>query len=63
MSDTHFAENIEITYKDHHGYIRFVCDDYVTMCIGSNPDPLRDVCILIYRPDWKDIKLIKESTK
>ena len=63
MTEPAFAEGIEATYKEHQGYIQFVCDDYVTMCIGSNADPMRDVCILIYRSNWKDIKLMKESTK
>lgn len=63
MSEPAFAEGVYAIYKDHYGYIKFISHQYITLCINSNPDPLRDVCILIYKSDWKDVKLVKESTK
>lgn len=59
-----FAEGLEVQYKDHIGTIRFICDSYVTVCIAKFPeDRRRDVCILVYRNNFNDIKLLKESTK
>jgi hypothetical protein len=61
---TVFAEGIEGTYNGHTGRIRFTCDQYVTLCISEFPDQkVRDVCILIYRHEFDQIKLIKESEK
>jgi hypothetical protein len=61
---TTFAEGLLVQYKDHIGTIRFICDSYVTMCVSPFPDEKRrDVCILIYRDSFKEIKLFKESQK
>lgn len=58
-----FAEGVEAIYKDHRGHIKFVCSEYVTLCIHSNPDPMKDVCIVIHKCEWNKIHLIRESTK
>lgn len=42
----------EVSYKDHKGTIRFICDDYLTVCIHSNNNPMKDVCIVVYRNEW-----------
>lgn len=59
-----FAEGLIAQYKDHIGEIRFISENYLTLCINTFPDEkVRDVCILIYRDQYKHIKLIKESEK
>lgn len=59
-----FAEGLQVQYKSHFGTIRFICDSYVTVCVTNFPnDRRRDVCILVYREDFNQIKLLKESTK
>jgi hypothetical protein len=61
---TVFSNGVEATYNDHTGRIRFVCEQYVTLCISEFPnEKVRDVCILIYRHEFNKIKLIKESEK
>ena len=61
---TVFSEGIEATFKGHRGRIRFICDQYVTLCISEFPgQKVRDVCILIYRHEFNQIKLAKESEK
>lgn len=42
----------EVSYKSHVGTIRFVSEDYVTVCIHRHPDPMKDVCIVVYRNEW-----------
>lgn len=59
-----FTEGLVVQYKDNIGTIRFICDSYITVCVNNFPeDRRRDVCILVYRNNFKDIKLLKESTK
>lgn len=59
-----FSEGVVAQYKSHVGVIRFISENYITLCINTYPDEkVRDVCILIYRDEYKDIRLIKESEK
>jgi hypothetical protein len=61
---TEFVEGLVVQYKDHIGTIRFVCNSYLTLCISEFPEEKRrDVCILIYRGEFNQIKLLKESSK
>lgn len=54
---------LEVIYKDHMGIIRFVDDEYITVCISEFPDRSRDVCIVVYKKDFKHLRLLKESDK
>jgi hypothetical protein len=59
-----FAEGLLVQYKDHIGTIRFICDSYITVCVNKFPEERRrDVCILVYRSNLDQIKLLKESSK
>lgn len=59
-----FAEGLEVQYKNNIGTIRFICDSYITICISKFPNERRrDVCILVYRENFNQIKLLKESSK
>lgn len=59
-----FTEGLIVEYENYIGEIRFVGNSYVTLCVSVFPDQKqRDVCMLIYRDNFKKIKLLKESTK
>jgi len=57
------VEGLEVRYKDRIGYIRFVSDSYVTVCIQEHQDKSRDVCIVVYKEDFSKLQLLKESEK
>jgi hypothetical protein len=58
-----FCEGINVYYNGFFGTIRFVCSHYITVCIQSSDDKIRDVCLIVYPEDYKSIALAKESTK
>lgn len=57
------VSGLEVRYGDHIGIIRFVDEEYVTVCISEFVDKSRDVCIVVYKEDYKNLHLLKESTK
>lgn len=57
------VEGLEVRYKDHIGYIRFVGDSYATVCIQEHQDKSKDVCIVVYKEDFPKLQLLKESEK
>jgi len=60
---TLFAEGIIVQYKHWVGEVRFVCDEYISVCVSIGNNRANDVCVLVYRTDWNDVKLPKESEK
>lgn len=58
-----FMEGLDVKYKNHVGTIRFICDSYLTLCIQEHDEKVRNVCILIYRDEWNQIKLLNEDEK
>jgi hypothetical protein len=59
-----FTEGLVVQYKEHIGTIRFICNSYLTLCISEFPEEKRrDVCILIYRGEFDQIKLLEEIQK
>lgn len=49
MIDTHvFQENEYVRYKHLEGYINFITDDYITICISKGNHRSHDVCVLVY---------------
>ena len=59
-----FSEGLEVYYKHQYGIIRFVCDEYITVCVRNFPrERVKDVCIVVHPENYKYIELIKESTK
>jgi hypothetical protein len=60
---TTFYKGLEVKYNDHVGFVDFMCDQYITICLRQLDHRSRDVCILIYSPHWKDVKLLKQSDK
>lgn len=57
------TKDLVVRYQEYIGKIRFVCNSYVTLCIEEYDEKRRDVCILIYRDQWNQISLLKESEK
>lgn len=53
-----FAEGLEVKYKNVTGTIRFLCDSYLTICIHTHVNPMKDVCIVVYKNEWDDIELV-----
>lgn len=64
MKSTSFAEGLIVEYRQMVGTIRFISEKYLTICICTFPEERsKDVCILVYRGQWDEIKLFKESNK
>jgi hypothetical protein len=58
-----FAEGIIVQYKQWVGEVRFVCDEYISVCVRIGDNRVNDVCVLVHRNDWNHVKLLKESNK
>lgn len=58
-----FVEGLEVEYKGQIGIIRFICDQYLTICVKKFSEKNRDVCLLVYRDQYHKISLLKESIK
>jgi hypothetical protein len=58
-----FAEGIIVQYRDWVGEVRFVCDEYISVCVRVGNNRVNDVCVLVHRNDWNQVKLLKESGK
>ena len=58
-----FYEGLNVKYKDHVGVVSFVCEKYITICIKIFEHRSRDVCLLVYSQQWKDVQLLKQSEK
>jgi hypothetical protein len=55
---TVFHEGLEVRYRQHSGFVDFVSEKYITICIRKTEDRSKNVCILIYPQQWKEIELI-----
>ena len=60
---TTFYSGLDVKYKEQVGFIDFVCDKYITVCIKTFNDRSRSVCLLVYPNQWKEVQLLKESEK
>jgi len=58
-----FYLGLEVKYKNHIGVVNFVCEKYITVCIKTYEHRSRDVCLLVYPDQWKEVQLLKESEK
>jgi hypothetical protein len=58
-----FAVGVIVEHKNFIGEVRFVCDDYISVCTSVGVHRAADVCVIVYKRDWKNINLFKESTK
>lgn len=62
MKDS-FSEGVQVEYKHFFGSIRFVCDDYITICINESESKFNDVCLIIPPSDYHLVYLRKQSEK
>jgi hypothetical protein len=54
-----FAEGSLVEYKGMYGYVAFICDACLTICVREFPDdPVRNVKIVVGRSDFKLISPI-----
>ena len=58
-----FSLGLEVYYKQHYGIIRFISDDYITICIKEDETKFHDVCLVVPQSEFHLIKLIKQSEK
>jgi hypothetical protein len=58
-----FSEGLNVKYRDTYGIINFLSEKYLTLTVKKGTVPANDVNILIYKENWEEIKLIKESEK
>jgi hypothetical protein len=63
MNSISLVEGLHVRYRDYTGFIRFISEHYLTLCIRQFEHKKNDVCILVYRNNWGEIALIKESEK
>ena len=56
------SPGVAVEYDGHVGEIRFVCDQYLTLCIRTkDSDMIGDCCLVIYKRQWDDINILKSS--
>jgi hypothetical protein len=60
---TSFYNGLEVRYKTDIGIVDFICEKYVTVCISKLEHKSKDVCLLVYQNEWKEIELMKQSEK
>ena len=58
-----FATGVIVQYKEWVGEVRFVCEDYVSICTSVGRHKSEDICVLVYMQNWANVRLLKESNK
>ena len=58
-----FAEGVVVQYRNWVGEIRFICEDYMSVYTSVGVHRSADVCVLVYKKDWEEMKLFKQSAK
>jgi hypothetical protein len=60
---TTFYSGLSVKYRDNVGVVDFVCEKYITICINRLEHRSKDVCLLVYPEQWKEVQLLKQSEK
>ncbi len=58
-----FAVGVIVEHKNFIGEVRFVCDDYISVCTSVGVHRAADICVIVYKKDWSNVNLFKESAK
>jgi len=58
-----FAVGVIVEHKNFIGEVRFVCDDYMSVCTSVGVHRAADICVIVYKKDWNNVNLFKESAK
>ena len=49
----------EVYYRGMYGHVRFVCEQYMTVCVREFPnEPVRDVCLIIPPSQYDQLILV-----
>lgn len=57
------SKGAEVRWRGHAGYIEFVDDLYITICIAERPNPpgsrkpVSKCCLLCHSQDWDELEL------
>jgi hypothetical protein len=50
---------LEVEYRGFVGYIKFIDEEYLTVCVKKKEDQMfGDVCMVVYPSQWGNIKLM-----
>lgn len=63
MRSDQFAEGLEVSYRHLTGTIHFICSSYITVCVRTFEDRVKNVCVLVHRENWKDLNLVNGNRK
>jgi hypothetical protein len=58
-----FYQGLEVQYGNYTGFVDFITEQYITICLQQFEHKSKDVCMLVYRDKWKDVQLLKQSGK
>ena len=58
-----FAVGVIVEHKNFIGEVRFICDDYMSVCTSVGVHRAADICVIVYKKDWDNVNLFKESAK
>jgi hypothetical protein len=58
-----FAVGVIVEHKNFIGEVRFICDDYISVCTSVGVHRAADICVIVYKKDWDNVNLFKESAK
>jgi hypothetical protein len=54
-----FTTGQSVRYKDFTGFVDFISDDYITICIKSTPAQTKrgtaDCCLCVMSKDWQSV--------
>ena len=58
-----YTEGTKVYYKDLFGIVSFVTDKYICVLIKFGEHKVNDVNLVVYRDQFKYLRLYKESDK
>jgi hypothetical protein len=44
-----------VEWKQVKGYIRFVSDEYISICVNIDDDTIFDCCVCCYNNSWDEV--------
>ena len=56
-----FAVGVIVEHKNFIGEVRFICDDYISVCTSVGVHRAADICVIVYKKEWSNVNLFKES--
>jgi hypothetical protein len=51
-----------VEWKDIKGYIRFISDEYISICVNIHDDTIFDCCVCCYHSYWNEVIIHKDVT-